>query len=532
MFFVKKFKGWLSHPFFYCSFVSIVLVFAYLDITSVPFYFDDKVTLFSKELTDILNSVFSPVSRTLTDIIFWGQREIFQNSVVGYHLVSFSLHLVLWLLATYLSYKLIRRHALEASKAQLLSIFLMLLGGWALLPVNSQPVVYIAQQYVIWCSLWSLLSLLCFRQWTESQSRWGYLLVSAVFWAFAVKSKQTALLLPLIHLTYWFLLAKPDRQQATRRTLLIAIIGLVVCIVFLLKIPVIDSITRETLDVSRIEYLKAQAVILWQYWGLVFWPEPLVLDYGIRSNIFSDTEVYLALTAHIVLITTAIFLARKQPWLTLAVISFYLLQTIESSFIPIQDFKLEHRIYLPSLFFWMFTAVGIVQTLKGKAYSLVLLPLASLLLYEAYIVNQRVSEWSNPERFYQLELENSHDRFWRAENELGVLYLNSHRYEKAARIFTKLLQDKSVPNNEALLINAIVAFSGLQKWNIVKRLEGMVIPHFDKLNAINKSRLLINRAIRLAAMGKCSAAKKFYHESKRYSEYTENYQVTLPRCNP
>ncbi|WP_133538703.1 tetratricopeptide repeat protein [Idiomarina aquatica] len=457
------------------------------------------------------------------------QRNFFGDVASGYHIVSVVLHGKVFILAISVLLSQLQGSNRQNPGALLTFTAVLMIALWAMSPINSQAVVYVAQQYVLWCALFSLLSLITLIKAYNGHRRILMTVLTLTFWILAVKSKQTALFLPLIYICYTLIFHK--RFSDHMRLLLAGLLlGVTLLIIASIQVPTIDQITRETLAVPRLEYIKAQSVILWSYWELVFWPDPLVLDYGIRENIFSDVQVAIASIAHLFVISGAILVARKLPFLTLAVLSFYILHIVESSFVPIQDFKLEHRMYLPSLFFTIFLSIQIIKLLPKQWLKVVAPTLTVVVLLQGYVVHQRIDAWSEPEQFYQQELQNSYQKFWRTENQLGALYLEKGQYQRAAEIFTKLLQDKTVPNNEAILLNAVAAFSGLERWAIVERLENMIIPHFSQLTAINKSRLLINRAIRFAANGDCDSAIQSYEESKRYSEYTEAHEVRLPGC--
>lgn len=532
MFSITNRKGWLCHPFFYTLVAVGLVLVAYLNVLSVPFYFDDSVTLYSRSFDNVWQELWLPTSRSVADIIFLVQRQMFEDSPWGYHLVSLLLHCGIFSTALFCAQRWLVSAgdiSTDAVKTKNTLLFFSFMTVWALLPLNSQAVIYVAQQYVLWCALFSLLSFFAFVRSLQGDKKLLYFAVSFVLWLAAFKSKQTALFLPLVHIAYGLLFTNLV-SSFLRRSLLLYALLVVAGIVVALQIPFLDNLTRETLDVSRVEYLKAQSVILWQYWGLVFWPEPLVLDYGLRENVFSPAQIYLHTAAHVVVLGFAIVIARKLPYLTLAILSFYFLHLVESGFIPIQDFKLEHRMYVPTLFFWLFASKQLVAWARAFGQVPLVTLCVIIAMVQLFLVYQRVDQWNEPEAFYKAELENSHNEFWRAKNQLGVLYLERQDYESAAELFTNLLQDQSVPNNEALLLNAIAAFSGLERWSIVERLEQMIIPHFSKLTPINKSRLLINRAIRLAAKGDCGAALQFYEESKRYSEYTESHAIQLPTC--
>ena len=95
------------------------------------------------------------------------------------------------------------------------------------------------------------------------------------------------------------------------------------------------------------EYARTQFGFLVGYLRLSFWPDPLVLDYGIDTERTAGEIVPYAIIVAVLVAATAVALVRR-PWLGFLGAWFFTILAPSSSFIPlITQIAAEHRMYLP-----------------------------------------------------------------------------------------------------------------------------------------------------------------------------------------
>ena len=181
-----------------------------------------------------------------------------------------------------------------------------------------------------------------------------------------------------------------------------------------------DRVTRLLTPVSRLDYLKTQAVVLCEYLRLLVWPSGQNLDHDLPVYTSAlHPRVLFSLVVLGSLAAFAIWIARRtvpgpgRPSLDPAfrVVAFgigwfFVAQAVESSLIPIVDVIYEHRAYLPSvglfaaaatLLGFLFLRVapenaGRVTALTGVALALLL---GSLTLQRNAVWANAVTLWSD-----------------------------------------------------------------------------------------------------------------------------------------
>jgi protein O-mannosyl-transferase len=106
-----------------------------------------------------------------------------------------------------------------------------------------------------------------------------------------------------------------------------------------------DSAGFGYLGVTPLEYAMTQPAVILHYLRLAFWPDPLCLDYGWRPA----QSIGEALPGIIIvgcLLAATIWAWRRNPPLGFLGAWFFIILIPTSSFIPIADLAVEHRMYL------------------------------------------------------------------------------------------------------------------------------------------------------------------------------------------
>lgn len=439
--------------FFYLIFFASLLFLAYFPSLNAGFYLDDFGSIVNNGL------IKAPVDwqriidvyglRTLPYSLFAIQYSAFQDSTLGYHLVSLFIHLancllVFGILLTLLKVSVVYKchdNSTHRGNVNLLACAIVTLI-FAFHPQNSQAVIYIVQQIALIATFFSLLSLYAFlngRRASDSKSQFLWLALSLIFFIAAMLSKQNVAVLPLVFLLIELLIIKRSHYKFAA---LFTFTGLFVVLLAYFYagsldklFALIDGFTRENSELTRLEYFYTQLGVVAHYIKQFYIPTDFRLEYDVAIvSEFSVTELaYLSL--HIGLILIASSLTRKAPLVSLAVFSFYILHLVESSFIPIRDVAFEHRTYLPNimqsvLIAYVLTALFSINRLREYLILLCIIIVTTLLL----ITHERAKLWADQFAFYKNEISIS-KRNPRLYMSLGQMYIDNDQCHLALSYF-------------------------------------------------------------------------------------------------
>lgn len=220
---------------------------------------------------------------------------------------------------------------------------------WSLHPLLTNGVSYIVQRMTSLCGLFSLIALWAFFRGRGESRRWYA--AAALAWLLALSSKEVALLLPLPVMLY-LCLASPSGSRAGRRlawTLGSAVAGSQVLLYLVFRDH--EAWAARSFDLAGRLLTEGRVVV--HYLGLFLLPLPsrlnLDYDFPLSTSLFDPPSTAAALAVHLALMYAALRLGRRLPLFSFGILSFYLLQLMESTVLPL-EIIFEHRTYLPSWF--------------------------------------------------------------------------------------------------------------------------------------------------------------------------------------
>lgn len=393
----------------------LAILIGYWQVVQVPFYLDDYSSILANQAIrppfDFLHLFESYTSRLLTYLSFAAQYRFFNDNPAGYHIVGLLLHLSVGVLIGYLFFHLAKTSSVKLWGA----IFAAILFGIA--SQNTQAVIYVAQQGVLLATLFYLLSLLCFIKLKQSENSafQQKLLLTSLLFAFslcALFSKQTAYTLPFaILLIEWLWFGGWLKRMAILYLVLIFLTCLGGWIVSNYQWSEVwtslDRASRETPDISRLNYLQTQVGVIWQYITQFYYPVPLQLEYNfsLQSNWNEKNLAYLFF--HLGMIATAFIQGRRSPLICFGILFYYLGHSIESSIIPIRDLFFEHRTYLPNVgmvFLLAGTALHVQSKLKAPLQWGVRAIMIGIILFNLSLTYNRTGLWQDKLSFYEHEI--------------------------------------------------------------------------------------------------------------------------------
>jgi protein O-mannosyl-transferase len=338
----------------------VAIAAAYANSLHGPFVFDDIPSIVENSSIRQLASpvVLAPspdavttVGRPLINLSLAINYAAGGLKVEGYHAVNLGIHI----LSTLVLFGLVRRtlrlptvshRFASASTGLALTIALC----WAVHPLQTESVTYVVQRAEGLVGLFYLLTLYCFlRGATEKHgTRWH--LGGAAACAAGMASKEVMVTAPLVALLYdrAFLSCSLREALARRRRWWIALAAswfLLALLVYLCQRR--GESAGFGLGMTAWQYARRQLGCVVHYLRLVFWPNPLALDYG-NAAVKDTSHVIPSLIGVVALLAATVVAVRRKPQLGFLLVSFFVILAPTSSIVPIPgQVEAEHRMYLP-----------------------------------------------------------------------------------------------------------------------------------------------------------------------------------------
>ncbi|MDT8451034.1 MAG: tetratricopeptide repeat protein [Wenzhouxiangellaceae bacterium] len=411
---------------------------AYLPSFTAWFFLDDFRIILENEA---LQNVFDPAAvwrfsepRFIASLTLAANYTLHGDSVFGYHLVNFVIHVIAGLSLWLLLRALLRSPALSDAPEWTRWVPWIALAIFLLHPLQTQAVTYIVQRYTSLMAMFYLASLAAFA-WARIRGSAPMFIASLALAALALLSKQTAVTLPLaIVLVELVFFRRPSPRAWAAIVAGTALLA--VAAAWLLTLPAFDivGLTRETGKIARIDYLATQMEVLWRYIGLFFFIGEQRLEYDIAiADGFSGGLTVLMTLGHVALLGLGLALWQRRPLIALGIVFYYLAHVIESSFLPIIDVAFEHRTYLPNAGLAIAVAVGLAWLVHAvprfRAGAAFTLALCVLLTATSYARN---ALWADQIEFlrHETELSPGSQRAWTS---LGKELMRDTQFEEALR---------------------------------------------------------------------------------------------------
>lgn len=352
-----------------------VAALAHSPAASGGFQFDDRRVIvdrpalrdlgrFARE--DFLRDLLA-LSRPVTDLTFALDLRRSGPSPGAFHRTSVLLHLAAVVLAYLLAARLARRAGWRGRGLPLFAA-----AVFALHPLQSQAVSYLAQRSEVLASLLHLAALLLLLVADDAGPRrrgllaWGAALLVFVL---AMGAKVVAVTLPATFLLAAVCLRDPAADRpggGTRWTLLLAapFVALAAAVA-VRQVAALEGGASAGFDVPGLgarAYLLTQGRVILAYLRLLAWPAGQNVDHEVETSrsLLEPPQTLLAglaLAALIALATRLVVVARRsgEPRAAAArLVGFgwlWFLATLAptSSFVPLADPLVEHRLYLATL---------------------------------------------------------------------------------------------------------------------------------------------------------------------------------------
>jgi protein O-mannosyl-transferase len=373
--------------------ISAAALVAYRNSFSVPFLFDDGLTLRNnpsiRHLSSLGSVLFPPkevfsAGRPFLNLTFalnyaWGGM-----SVEGYHALNLLIHILAGLtLFGIVEATLSRTGLRERYGGAAVLLALAVAGIWTLHPVQTESVTYLSQRAESLMGLCYLATLYFFIRAALSPAGrlWAALSIAAC--ALGMMSKEVMVSAPVAVLLYdRAFLAGSFRAawQRRRRTYL----GLAATWLLLAALMASWGMQRRSVGYADRftgwTYALTESKVVLTYLRLALWPRPLVFDYGPEVMISRVAEAAPYLLILSLLLALALVASKRWPRIGFLGVWLFLTLAPSSSVVPLAGQPMaEHRLYLPLAAISALAVVGL-YTLVGRKGILVALPAIAIAL--------------------------------------------------------------------------------------------------------------------------------------------------------
>ncbi|KKR69198.1 MAG: hypothetical protein UU12_C0046G0002 [Candidatus Woesebacteria bacterium GW2011_GWA2_40_7b] len=419
-------------------------------------YFDDQTLIldnlfFLKNLanipaafvTEVFHMLHSSAAyyRPLLTLSFMFDAQIGGSSPFVYHLTNVVIHII----TSCLVFVFLQKIKIRKEMSFLFSII------FAVHPVLTQAVAWIPGRNDSLLTLFTLLSFIFFINFVEfgkvKNAVWHL-----VFFAAAIFTKESGLLIPGVILLYLFLFQK--RQMLSVKLYIAFAWAGTVGVWYLLRVIALQNPIKYTLtEIVKSIYLGLPAVVFGL--GKVFFPVNLSV-----LPIIQDSTLIWGFIAIFVIIDSIVFSKNRNHKLILFGIVWFIVFLLPSFIRPgteyVPDF-LEHRIYLPII--GLFMILSEVEFVKKFSFSNKAGVLAFGILTSFFIVINFNHTWVFRDRlaFWQSAvLSSPHHPL--AHKNLGAMYYLDGNLDNAETEYEKTLelnsQEPMIHNNLGLIYAA------------------------------------------------------------------------------
>jgi len=428
-----------------------LILLCYGHTLDVPFYLDDNNSLRGNEAiqqVDLGTLWGLYAARIVGYLTFALDYAVHGYSLTGYHLVNILIHVLATFMAYQVALALLKTPRLESMANEQAILWLPLITAliFAIHPLQIQAVTYIVQRLASLVALFYLSSLYCYLQFRLSKTPkkkiiFGFLLI--ISGCLALFTKQNAVTIPLVFLLLEWIFFNPQRKIIIAGAICtsIALFGAYLLFPIVLNqelFAFISERTRETVLLSRIEYLSVQMYVLWSYIQRFLLPVNLALiyEYAVPESFFSP-GIFFPAVFHAGLILAAVLNRKAFPLAAFGILFYYTAHLVESSIIPIRDFAFDHRTYLPNFGLCLLVGSLVVAYLSRKPLTkAVLLLVCLVVLLLVALTWSRNQLWRDPIAFLQHEVEINNDSFT-SYCFLGEAYYSAGQLTEAISIFER-----------------------------------------------------------------------------------------------
>lgn len=418
----------------------IAVFFVYGPAMSGPFLLDDSYLPY--RLDDFANAPLRDWMRGLRPLLmlsFWMNFQEAHDNTGPYHFFNVLLHLLNGGFAFLIVRKILQFAKVEKSRVEVLAAFCS--GLFLLHPLQTESVSYIASRSETLSVFFLLAAFTVFLYRRSESTSWLISLLVLLLFGAACLTKEHAVVLPGVFLLtdyFWnpgFSLAGMRRNWKLYVPIAAGALAGLAFVAKILRTAANTSAGFNVKEFTWYQYFFTECRALWRYILLFVFPvdQNIDHDFPISRTIF-DHGAVIGLAGLIALLAAAWFYRKRFPLICYGVFTVLLLFAPTSSFVPILDPFVEHRMYLPFIGLLFITA-GVLQFWKATRATLIG-TLTVVLLIEAGLTYQRNRLWANATDIWADSVSKSPKK-WRPNFQLAYAYYNQQQCPAAVNQFAK-----------------------------------------------------------------------------------------------
>jgi tetratricopeptide (TPR) repeat protein len=362
---LEKTRGWLS-----AGLIAVVAAGAYANSFRAAFQFDDFPAIVDNDTLRHLWPLSIPLCPPSGGLTVSGRPVLNLSFAVNYALSGeqpwsyHALNLLIHIGAALALFGIVRRTMDKLAAPHAYGSALAVALIWAVHPVTTEAVTYVAQRAESLMALFYLLTLYCFVRsvdelkapsvsWGKRASfslhgdglGWKALAVIACWLGMATKEVMVSAPVAVFLYDRIFVAKSWTGVLSARRGFYAGMFASWILLIWLVAGTGWDRSGTFAIGASWLPFWLSQGEAIVRYCGLALWPYPLAFDYGPPTAPVALSVLLVALVLA-ALVATAIACFRGRPWAFLAGVCFLVLAP--TSLLPgTLQYVAEHRMYLP-----------------------------------------------------------------------------------------------------------------------------------------------------------------------------------------
>lgn len=458
-------------PYQHAAALCILGLIAYYNSFNMSFAYDDYQNIIDCKyikdfkyfkLSFVSGDTYGFRSRYIGYLTFAVNYWMHGLSVQGYHIVNTIIHicnsLIIYKIILLLADTRLYSDYTDRKALQEMAFFASAL--FVVHPIQTQSVTYIVQRFELLSTMFYLLAIIFYIKARKVPSVWRYFYyITSLLSAFlAMKTKEISFTIPItaIVVEYLFIEGKKKYRFVVLLPMLLLLLIIPLTLVGgdISKIFNAHKIASES--TSHYHYAITQFAIILTYIRLLVFPVNQILDYDypLYSSIF-EAKAAFGLVVVVSIMTIAVYSfyrARRTDGreryylrlLTFGTVWFFITLSVQSGLVPLKDLLVEHRLYLPSIGFFMalLSVIEIDRICRGTKtlfpvkQTRVVLVIMLLVLCIATLNRNMV--WRHPIVLWEDVVKKSPGKA-RGWYNLGTEYLKAGRTDDAILEFKKAL---------------------------------------------------------------------------------------------
>jgi tetratricopeptide (TPR) repeat protein len=440
----------------------LALLPALIYVNTLPnsFQYDDTFFILGNHYVHSLSGIghFFVSPRLISNISLSGYRPITMATfalnyalsgehAMGYHLFNIAIHILNTLIVYVLALAILRdfdtRHRAYAA---LLVAFL-----FAVHPINTQPVNYIAGRSTLLVACFSLVCFLLYirANHTTGTSRIAALLVSLGAYVCALLSKEEAVALMGLLAAYELFrtrgyLDKEAIWRIVRNLLPYAMLTLVFMAFVVYMLDIVDA-TVQARGVP--ENLMTQARVLFLYLKMLAFPTNLSINHVVHISIsFFEPVTFFAVIGVFLLLVGSLFFIRSTPVVPFGIWWFILTLVPTSTLVALKLVLNEQRLYLASVGLFLIAGACVGSMLaqadarkRGDLRRMIIGGMVIVVAILSALTIRRNAQWRTPLSLWNSALEKYPDSP-RVNTQMANIYLKAGLLDEALAAAEKAVE--------------------------------------------------------------------------------------------